>query len=236
MSGFAMWWAGFWASFADTMEYVWILLPSLLRGALMTLELFALTLALALPLALPISLGSISKLPPLRWLCKTYILIFRGTPLMLQLFFFYFFLPITMGIMLDSFTTAVLTFVLNYAAYFAEIYRAGIQSIDKGQHEAAQSLGLTKAQTMFGIIIPQMIRRVLPPVSNEAITLVKDTALVSVIGAAEMMLAAKGAVNRDVNVMAYAIAAVIYLLFTFVLTVISAKLEKHYSKHENGAI
>jgi len=208
-----------------------------LQGAVITLEIFVLTLVLSLPLGLPFALGSNSRIPPIRWICKTYVWIFRGTPLMLQLFFFYFFLPIFtnslhMNILLDGFTTAIITFVLNYAAYFAEIFRGGIESIDRGQYEASKSLGLSRSQTMFGIIIPQMVKRVLPPVSNEAITLIKDTALVSVISVAELMKAAKGAVNRDVNTMAYLLAALIYLLFTFLLTMLSRYLEKRFSRHE----
>lgn len=212
--------------------YISEIMPALLEGTKITSKLFVLTLLLSIPLGLPFALGSISKIPPIKILCKTYIWLFRGTPLMLQLFFFYFFLPISMGITLDSFTTAVITFVLNYAAYFAEIYRAGIESIDRGQHEAARSLGVSKARTMFDIILPQTIKRVLPPVSNEAITLVKDTALVSAIGVGELLKAARGAVNRDVNVTAYAVAAAIYLVLTFVLTLISRRLEKHFSKYE----
>ena len=134
--------------------------------------------------------------------------------------------------MLDSFPTAVITFVLNYAAYFAEIYRGGIASVGRGQFEAAQSLGLSPARTMMGIILPQTFKTVLPPISNETITLVKDTALVSVISVGELLKAANDAVNRDVNATAYAIAAIIYLLFTFLLTLLSRKLEKRYSRHE----
>lgn len=214
------------------LDYTLMIFPSLMSGLWVTLKLFFLTLLFSIPLGLPFALGSNSRIYPIRWFCKTYIWVFRGTPLMLQLFFFYFFLPITMGIMFEPFTTAVITFVLNYAAYLAEIYRAGIESIDRGQHEAAQSLGISKTRTMFGIILPQTIKRVIPPVSNEVITLVKDTALVYVIGVGELLKAAKGAVNRDVNVTAYFIAAIIYLLLTFVLTVLSRKLEKRYSKYE----
>jgi polar amino acid transport system permease protein len=223
---------GFIGGLAETFQYSVVLLPALLKGMAITVELFVLTLVLSIPLGLPLALGSNSRLWPVKALCKVYIWIFRGTPLMLQLFFFYFFLPIAMGVTLDSFPTAVITFVLNYAAYFAEIYRAGIESIDPGQYEAAQSLGLSKNRTMFGIILPQTIKRVLPPVSNEAITLIKDTALVSVIGVGELLKAAKGAVNRDVNVTAYGIAAAIYLVFTFIMTVISQNLEKRFSRHE----
>jgi polar amino acid transport system permease protein len=217
---------------AETLNYVGVLMPSLLQGALITVKLFVFTLIFALPLGLPFALGSNSKFPPFKWVSKTYIWIFRGTPLMLQLFFFYFYLPIATGIRLDGFTTAAITFVLNYSAYLAEIYRGGIESIDRGQYEAAQSLGLGKGQTMFGIILPQTIKRVLPAVSNEAITLIKDTALVSVLSVGELLKAARGAVNRDVDTTAYVIAAGIYLTFTFLLTLLSRNLEKRYSKYE----
>ena len=125
---------------------------------------------------------------------------------------------------------------MNYTAYLAEIYRGGIESIDRGQYEAAQSLGLSRARTMFGIIIPQTVKRVLPPVANEAITLVKDTALVYVIGVGELMKASKGAVNRDSNVMAYVIAAVLYLACTFLLTLAARRLEARFSRYEASAL
>lgn len=218
-------------SLGETTEYVLLILPSLLRGLKITVALFVWTMALSVPLGLPFALGSISKIWPIRMLCKLYIWIFRGTPLMLQLFFFYFFLPIGFSIRLDAFPTAVVTFVLNYAAYLAEIYRAGISSIDPGQYEAAKSLGLSRGRTMIGVILPQMARNVLPPVANEMIVLVKDTALVSVIGVSELIRVAQGAVNRDVNVTAYAVAAGIYLLLTFVLTLFANALEKRFSRH-----
>lgn len=152
---------------------------------------------------------------------------------MLQLFFFYFALAIALDIRLTVFAAATVTFVLNYAAYFAEIYRGGIESIEKGQHEAAYSLGLSKNKTMMGIILPQTVKRVLPAVSNEAIILVKDTALASAIGMAELMKVSRSALNRDTDPTALLIAALIYLVFTMVLTVISTRLEKKYSKHES---
>lgn len=216
----------------ETWEYILLICPALLNGLKVSLQIFCCTILLSIPLGLPLALGSISKIHPLKWFCRTYILVFRGTPLMLQLFFFYFFLPITCGIKLDALPTAVITYVLNYAAYFAEIYRGGIESIDKGQHEAAQSLGISKARTMLGIIIPQTVKRVLPSVANETITLVKDTSLVYVIGVEELMKAAKGAVNRDQKLWAYVIAALIYLALTFVLTLIFKHLEKRFSKSE----
>ena len=131
-----------------------------------------------------------------------------------------------------STVAAVLTFTMNYAAYFAEIYRAGVQSIDHGQHEAAKTLGFSRWQTMRIIIIPQTIARVIPPVSNEVITLIKDTALVTAIGVGELLKAAKDANNRDVNPTAFFIAAVIYLALTFLLTLLSQWCEKRFSRHE----
>jgi len=216
----------------ETFAYILRILPAMLRAFRATLNIFVWTLALSIPLGLPFALGSISKIAPVKWLCKTYIWIFRGTPLMLQLFFFYFFLPIVFDIRMSQFTTAIVTFVLNYAAYLAEIYRAGIESIDRGQSEAAWSLGLSKTRTMFGIILPQTFKRVLPPVGNEVITLVKDTALVSVIGVGELLKAARGIVNRDTNAMPYFIAAIIYLLMTSVLTFLIGRLEKVSGRHE----
>ena len=124
---------------------------------------------------------------------------------------------------------------MNYAAYLAEIYRGGIESIDRGQYEAAQSLGLSRLRTMFGIILPQTVKRVLPPVANEAITLVKDTALVYVIGVGELMKASQGAVNRDANAMAYLIAAVLYLICAFLLTMVTRRIESHFSRYEASA-
>lgn len=205
-----------------------------MRGTVISISLFALTLVLSLPLGIPIALGENSKITPIRWICKAYVYVFRGTPLMLQLFFFYFFFPIYLNIRWDAFPTAVFTFVLNYAAYFAEIYRGGIKSIDLGQYEAAKSLGLSKRQTFIDIVMPQMTRIVLPPVSNEVITLVKDTALASVIALADLMKVAQGIVNRDGTLFAYVIAAGIYLIFTFIATIILNNLEKHFSKYEEA--
>lgn len=214
------------------MDYAGQILPILLRGGLVSVELFAITLVFSLPLGLPIALGENSKFAPIRWICKVYVFIFRGTPLMLQLFFFYFFFPIELNIQLEPFTAAALTFALNYAAYFAEIYRGGINSIDSGQYEAAHSLGLSKRQTMFGVVLPQMMKVVLPPVSNEVITLIKDTALASVISLGEMMRVAEGAVNRDGVLIPYVIAAVIYLVFTFFVTTILTGIEKKLSRYD----
>lgn len=226
----------FLAGFQDTMAYLTILMPSLMAGAWVTVKLFIWTLVLSLPLGLPFALGSNARFWPIKAICQTYVFIFRGTPLILQLYFFYFFLPMAYGIKLDPFTTSVITFVLNYAAYFAEIYRGGINGIDRGQYEAAHALGLSKSQTMFGIVLPQTMKIILPPVSNEAIVLIKDTALASIITVGELMKASRGAVNRDVDTTAYIIAAIIYLAFTAVLTLLSSYLEKKYSKYDEREV
>ncbi|MGI6722211.1 MAG: amino acid ABC transporter permease [Anaerovoracaceae bacterium] len=219
---------------SDFLSYCAQITPLLLQGALVTVELFACTLILSLPLGLPIALGEQSRILPIRWICQAYVFVFRGTPLMLQLMFFYFLIPLLFGIGRDwdPFTVAVLAFVLNYAAYFAEIYRGGLNSIDKGQYEAAHSLGLSKARTMMGVILPQTFRVVLPPISNESIVLVKDTALASVISLnqPELMHVSEGLVNRSAgNVTPYLLAAVIYLIFTFLLTKLLRYFEKKYS-------
>lgn len=220
------------AGFQDTIAYVIVLMPALTAGAWVTAKLFFWTLILSLPLGLPIALGSNSRFWPIKAICQTYVFIFRGTPLILQLYFFYFFLPIAYGITLSPFVTSVITFVLNYAAYFAEIYRGGINGIDRGQYEASQALGLSKVQSMFGVIFPQTVRVILPSVSNEAIVLIKDTALASIITVGELMKASRSAVNRDVDTTAYIIAAAIYLAFTFVMTLLSNYLERKYSKYD----
>ncbi len=210
------------------MEY----LPIMLEGSILTVKIFILTLLLSLPLGFPIALGEESKIKPLSFLCKVYVWIFRGTPLMLQLFFFYYFFPIVFGIGLDAVPTAILTFILNYAAYFAEIYRGGMNSIDKGQYEAAHALGLSKKQTMLDIILPQTMKAILPPVFNETITLVKDTALVMAIGCHELMKVTSGIVSRTSDITPFAVAAVIYLVMTFVLTLGAGKLERHFSRYD----
>lgn len=223
-------------------DYVVTLLPALARGLRETLLIFSLTLLFSLPLGLPVALGSISRFWPFKMFCRFYVWLFRGTPLMLQLFFVYYGLGIMANnadmhwLRLNRFPAVVVTFALNYAAYFAEIYRAGIQSIDRGQYEAAKTLGFSRTRTMFRIIIPQAIRRIIPPVSNETITLVKDTALANVIAVPELLKVAKDASNRDTNPSAYLLAAVCYLAITFVLTVIYQKLEKRFSRHEQEAV
>lgn len=214
------------------MENVMAFLPFMLEGSVMTVKLFAITLVLSLPLGLPFALGSNSRIWPVKILCRIYVWIFRGTPLLLQLFFFYFFFPLVLGWQISGFTAAVLTYVLNYAAYFAEIYRGGINSIDKGQYEAAHALGLSRRQTMLDIIFPQTMKAILPPVVNEAITLVKDTALASTLPIIELMKATNSAVNRMTSMQPFFYAAVIYLIMTFVLTLLAGRLEKYFARYD----
>lgn len=220
------------SALTDGWAYAQMILPSLLRGTVTTLQVFMVTLIFSIPLGLPLALGSESRLAPIRWFCRFYVFVFRGTPLMLQLFFVYFIIPIYTGVMLDALTSAMITFVLNYAAYLSEIYRGGINSIDRGQYEAAACLGLSRSQTVLGIVLPQMVRVVLPAVGNEMITLVKDTSLVYALGVTELLKASRSAVNRDGKLMAYLLAAVIYLILTFGLTKLQGYLEKRFSRHE----
>ena len=203
----------------------------MLEGAEITLEIFSVTLLLSLPLGLLVALCRISKLGPLRHLMEFYIWIMRGTPLMLQLLFVYFALPM-IGIRLPDIAAALLAFTLNYAAYFAEIFRAGIQSIGRGQYEAAKSLGMTYTQTMRRIIVPQMIRHVLPPVSNETINLVKDTSLIYILAMNDLLRVARTIVQREFDMTPFCVAAVFYLAMTFVLTWGFKKLEAYYGKYD----
>lgn len=203
----------------------------MLEGAEITLEIFGVTLLLSLPLGLLVALCRISKLDPLRHLMEFYIWIMRGTPLMLQLLFVYFALPM-IGIRLPDIAAALLAFTLNYAAYFAEIFRAGIQSIGRGQYEAAKSLGMTYTQTMRRIIVPQMIRHVLPPVSNETINLVKDTSLIYILAMNDLLRVARTIVQREFDMTPFFVAAVFYLAMTFVLTWGFKKLEAYYGKYD----
>lgn len=219
-----------WANVVEWFSYSGRILPALLRGGRITLLVFGLTLVLSLPLGLLFGLMRISKIPPIRWVASAYIWILRGTPLLLQLYFVYYGLP-NLGITLEAVPSAVLAFTLNYSAYFAEIYRGGIQSIDHGQYEAAKALGFTGGQTMWKIIIPQTLSRIIPPITNETITLVKDTALITAISVSELLRAAKGAVNRDLDTTAFLLAAILYLFFTLILTIIFKFTEKRFSRH-----
>ena len=203
----------------------------MLEGSQVTLEIFFITLLLSLPIGLLAALGRMSCFKPLSLLVEFYVWLMRGTPLMLQLLFVYFALPMV-GILLPDIAAALLAFVLNYAAYFCEIFRAGIQSISKGQYEAAKVLGMTYPQTMRRIIIPQMLKNVLPPISNETINLVKDTSLIYILAMNDLLRVARNIVQREFDMTPFVIAAVFYLAMTFVLTWVFKKLENHYSKYD----
>ena len=207
-----------------------IVLP-MLSGTEVTLEIFLITFALVLPLGLLVALGHIAQFRPLRFLVELYIWVMRGTPLMLQLLFVYFALPLV-GIRLPDIAAALLAFTMNYTAYFAEIFRAGIQSIDRGQYEASHMLGLSYTQTMRRIIIPQMVRRVLPPMSNETINLVKDTSLIYILAMNDLLRVARTIVQREFDMTPFVVAAVFYLAMTFVLTWMFKKLEAYYGKYD----
>ena len=202
----------------------------MLEGSEVTLEIFCVTLVLALPLGILAALGRLSPLRPRSRFMEFYIWLMRGTPLMLQLLFVYFALPMV-GILLPDIAAALLAFTLNYAAYFAEIFRAGIQSIPRGQYEAAKTLGMTYGQTMRRIILPQVIRIVLPPISNETINLVKDTSLIYILAMNDLLRVARTIVQREFDMTPFVVAAVFYLAMTAVLTWGFKKLEAHYGKY-----
>ncbi len=202
----------------------------MLGGTKLTLTVFFTTLALSLPLGFILALGRISKISSLSKAIGIYSWIMRGSPLMLQLFFVYFVLP-KFNIFLSDLTAALVAFAINYAAYFSEIFRAGIQSIPKGQYEAAKALGFNQVQTMRRIIIPQMIKRILPPVCNETITLVKDTSLVYVLAMNDLLREARTIVQREFTMMPFLLAAIFYLAMTFVVNQIFARLEAHYARY-----
>ena len=216
------------------MDYILSLLPPLAQGSLVTLKLFAITLVLALPLGLGLALVRLSRWSALRSAVSGFIWLMRGTPLMLQLLFVYYALPFVpyVGIRLPDFPAAVVAFALNYAAYFAEIFRAGIQSIDRGQYEGAKALGLSYPQTLRRIVLPQMLRRSLPPLANETITLIKDTSLIYVLALNDLLRAARGIVQRDFTTTPFIVAAVFYLLMTLLLTWVFQRLERRYAEQD----
>lgn len=201
------------------------------EGFLLTLAIFFLTLIGSLPLGLAVALGRMSRFKPLQWVVKIYISIMRGTPLMLQLMVVYFGPNLLLGITPPSnwrFAAVIVAFVLNYAAYFAEIYRGGIEAMSKGQYEAANVLGYTRSQTFFKIIMPQVVKNILPSITNEVITLVKDTSLAYVIGTVEMFTRAKQiAVAPDSpGMLSFIAAAVYYYIFNYIVAFVMERCEK----------
>jgi polar amino acid transport system permease protein len=214
--------------FLDTVKF----LPALAKGTVMTLLLVVLTILISPIGGLLIALGRISSFKPLTMLCWFIIWIFRGTPLLLQLFFIYYALP-TFGVTLRPITAAIMGLSLNYSAYLAEIIRGAIQSIDYGQTEAAKALGMTYGQSMRRVIIPQTYKRLMPPIGNEFIALIKDTALVSTIAMVELMRSADLLFNTYFNITVLALAAMIYLALTSIFTVIFEKIEAIVGAYEN---
>ena len=207
-----------------------IKIAELLAGGMaVSIYIFTVTLLFSLPLGLLVSFGRMSKNPVISGIIKIYISIMRGTPLMLQLMVVYFGPYYLFGIKVDNsyrMIAALIGFVVNYAAYFAEIFRSGIQSIDKGQYEAAEILGYSKAQTFFVIILPQVVKRILPPVTNEVITLVKDTSLAFTISVAEMFTTAKALASSQTSMLPFVAAAVFYYVFNFVVAYIMDFFER----------
>ena len=213
------------------MDYILHILPEMLTGTTVTVKLFFLVIILSMPLGLFVAIRMFAN-KPLKLFIAFYIWIMRGSPLMLQIMFIYFGLPFVpyIGVRLDDWPAALIAFLINYAAYFAEIFRGGIQAIDKGQYEAARSLGMTYTQTMKRIVLPQVIKHVLPAVGNETITLVKDTSLIYILAMNDLMRSTRMIVQRDFSIMPFVVAAVFYLAMTLVLTIMFEKLEKRYSK------
>ena len=217
---------------------------SLFEGFYTTLEIFALTLLFALPLGLIISFGSMSKFKPLKWLVKTFVWIIRGTPLMLQLIVIYYGpglvgkwaqdMEVSNALVnwlatwkvWDRFFAVMVAFVINYACYFSEIYRGGIESIPKGQYEAGQVLGLTKMQTFFKIVLFQVIKRIVPPMSNEIITLVKDTSLARIVAVYEIIWSAQVYIKSEGLLWPLFYTGAFYLIFSGILTILFGELEK----------
>ena len=209
------------------------MLTQMLAGSVVTLQVFAVTLLFSIPLGFVLMLAYVSNNPVLKRITGFYILLMRGTPLLLQMFFVCYGLPfipvIGKYLTFERFPACSIAFVLNYSAYFAEIFRGGLLAVDKGQFEAAKVLGLTKSQTFVKIVIPQMVRVSLPAISNETIILVKDTALVTAIAMQDLLHVTKNIVSRTANIMPYLAAAVFYLLMSYVLTLLFRHLEKKYA-------
>ncbi|KAF1300612.1 MULTISPECIES: amino acid ABC transporter permease [Enterococcus] len=206
------------------MEYLISVMPQILNGAGITIKLFAFTLLGAIPIGIILAFVLASHLQPFKFIVQLYVWLMRGTPLLLQLIFVFYGLPLV-GIVFDRFDAAVLAFVINYAAYFAEIFRGGIQSIAKGQYEAAQVLRLSKGQTITKIIIPQVVKITFPSVGNEIINLVKDTSLVYILGLSDVMRLGKIAMERDSTLLPLVGVGLVYLVMTGVFTVLLKTIE-----------
>ena len=207
----------------------WDVNVAMLEGSVTTLQMFVLTLLFALPLGLIISFGSMSRFAPLRWLTKTFVWIIRGSPLMLQILIVFYGPGLLFGWKaLPRFTAALVTFVINYACYFSEIYRGGIQGVPKGQQEAGQVLGMTKSQIFFKVTLLQVVKRIVPPMGNEFITLVKDTSLVRVISVYEIIWVGESFIKKGM-IWPLFYCMVFYLLFSGALTLALGWVERKLS-------
>ena len=215
-------------------EKILLWLPQLLNGAKMTIIITIVSVFIGLIISLFLALGKMSKILVINKICSAYIFFFRGTPLLMQIYFLYFGLPqFNPALTIKSpFLAAVIAYVLNTAAYLAENIRAGIESIDKGQYEAAKTLGMTYAQTMRLIIIPQTVRRLIPPVGNEFIMVLKDVSLVAIIGLSDLTKVTRAISSSSATALVYIPAMIIYLIITAIFTIVFNKLEKRYSVYQ----
>ena len=202
------------------------LIMQMLEGTVTSLRIFFLTLLFSLPLGFVVAKGKMTAIRPVRWITDLYIQIMRGTPLILQLIFFYFAPFYIFGTSYDRFTACIVAFVVNYSAYFAEIYRSGLQSIDRGQKEAAKVLGFTRPYTFFHIVLPQVIKKIMPALGNDVITLVKDTALAQTIGVAELFRVAQTASSREFSTIPIFIAGIFYFVMNYIVSRLFALAEK----------
>ena len=207
------------------MDQFWNVTLDLLEGFGQNCTIFGLTLLMAIPLGLIISFGSMSKSLPIKAVVKTFVWIIRGTPLMLQLFVVFYLPSLAWGVSFDRMTAAIIAFVINYAAYFSEIFRGGIEGIPKGQYEAGQVLGMTKSQIFFKIVLMQVVKRIVAPMSNEIITLVKDTSLARVIMVPEMLKAAERFTMQGL-IWPLFYTGIFFLLFNGGLTLLFSYIEK----------
>ncbi len=218
----------------DVLEYILQIVPAIAGGFQVTLSLFFIVIILSVPGGLLLALLRLSTNRVVTTIVDAYVYVMRGTPLMLQILLIYYGLPFMIdGFELTDMTAAVLSFVLNYIAYLCEIFRSGIQSIPKGQYEGAKVLGFTYVQTMYKIILPQVIKRVLPPLANETITLLKDTSLVYVLAMNDILRITRSIVQRDFDITAFIVAGIFYLAMTFVLTKLYQYLERRMATYED---
>lgn len=206
------------------MQYIFNVFPSILEGLKMTMGIFMITIVGSLPLSILVALGLRSEYFSIRWILNVILWIIRGTPLLLQLIFMYYGLALV-GIVMDRFTAAAIAFIINYVAYLAEIFRGGIQAVPKGQIQAGEMLGLSRNQIFYNITLPQLLKIVMPSLTNELVTLVKDTALVYVIGLGDILRQASIAASRDVSLVPYLLVGLVYLMLTAVCILLMRHFE-----------